>query len=653
MTMKMKSFDLYNKAFDNRMFDLANKFRISNAFKHAEKFVDGRENTIADIKNSFLNEVVERNPFNDCADTVAFTRFLNDYIIDDVLSSNQHNLIEKISIIQYVIELSAREFISPSNLVSVKKHLAASKSRGYFFTPPSLALRMVKRAIDENADATTVMDPACGAGIFLSLYVILNPKIEHVIGIEVDEQTAVYGKKILESVCLQINAKTTIDIKNMDYFDFYKKNTSLKFDTIIMNPPYGNLKFMVSDLNDFSTISRLSNDELTALQNELKHRTTQRAQELKRQFLHSGLSKGVLELSKVFMAAAINQIKKEGVIVAITPSTWLGDENSSDFRQYLLQHNAIKELWNFDEVAKLFKGVNQPTTVSIIRYQNNQTIKIYNHLKNVEDIETMVDEMSTDQIIALGGSKIKIPKCDNEGMKILEKLNSFFRLSTCKNIVNARGELDLSASKQYVQAEDNGHRLIRGDHIDGVRLKESGESEKDGFVRFDDFIQTCPGERRKHVSQRRIVITQCSYLKKKKRIETCLSNSNMVISNSCNFLAVDEEEALLFYFSWINSSVIEWYFRMFNYNNHVANYELADMPIISYENASIKIKELINKYINRIEPENSSWFALDAIWAHAFGLTEEEFEKVLFDIGKNEKTDILKEYKALKEEDCE
>lgn len=647
--MKMKSIDTYNKAFDNKMFDLANEYRVSNAEKHVGKFTDSRETSIADIQNSFLNEVVERNPFDDSMEAVAFTRFLNDYIIDDVLSSDKHDLIEKISIIQFVIELSAREFISPKNLSVVKKHLAASKSRGYFFTPPSLALRMVKRAIDENANASTVMDPACGAGIFLSLYIVLNPKIEKVVGIEIDEKTLVYARKILETVRLQMNAKTIIDLKNVDYFEFYKENIDLKFDSIIMNPPYGNLKFMISDLYDTSTISRLSNDQLIVLQNELKRRTTQKAQELKRQFSHSGLSKGILELSKVFMAATINQVKKDGVIVAITPSTWLGDENSSDFRRYLLQRNAIKELWNFDEAAKLFKGVNQPTTVSIIQYQDNHMVKIYNDLKKVEDIETPVDEMSSGHIIALGGSKTKIPKCDNFGMRILEKINSFPRLSTCKDVVNARGELDLSSHKQYVQKEDNGHRLIRGDHIDGVRLKEPEESPKDGFVRFNEFMQVCSTERRKHVSQRRIAITQCSYLKKKKRIETCLTKSNMVISNSCNFLAVDEDEALLYYFSWINSSVIEWYFRMFNYNNHIANYELADMPIVSYENAPSKLKESINKCINEIEPENSSWALLDALWAQVFGLTNEEFNKILVDIGKEEKKNILNIYKDLKE----
>lgn len=645
----MKSTDTYNKAFDNKMFSLANEYRVSNAVKHADKFADRREAAIADIKNSFLNEVVERNPFDDSMEAVAFTRFLNDYIIDDIFSSNKHDLIEKISIIQYVIELSAREFISPKNLNIVKKHLAASKSRGYFFTPPSLALRMVKKAIDENPNASVVMDPACGVGIFLSLYIVLNPRVEKVVGIEIDEKTVMYAKKILESVCLQTNAKTIIDLKNMDYFEFYKENTDLQFDTIIMNPPYGNLKFMISDLYDASTISRLSNDELIVLQNELKRRTTQKSQELKRQFSHSGLSKGILELSKVFMAATINQVKKGGVIIAITPSTWLGDENSSDFRRYLLQSNAIKELWNFDEVAKLFKGVNQPTTVSIIQFQDNHTVKIYNDLKKVEDIETTVDDMSSDHIIALGGSKIKIPKCDNVGMRILEKINSFPRLSACKNVVNARGELDLSVHRAYVQKEDNGYRLIRGDHIEGVRLKEPEESPKDGFVRFKEFIQVCPSESRKYISQRRIAIAQCSYLKKKKRIESCLTKSNMVISNSCNFLAVDEEEALLYYFSWINSSVIEWYFRMFNYNNHIANYELADLPIVSYENASSNIKELINKCINKVKPENSSWDILDALWAQTFGLTHEEFEKILLDIGKDDKTQILNIYKDLKE----
>lgn len=636
----------YGKSFDNKMYEIANEYRIRYANQYAELYLSSNKQAIVDelIKDSFLEEIIERDPFDDCVDTITFTRFINKYIIDDILWSKQYSNIEKISIILYVIEMSAREFISPYKPSVIYKHLAAAKSRGYFFTPPSLAIRMVKKAIEKNKNASMILDPACGTGIFLAFYILLKPDTRKIVGIEIDKYTAKYANFVIQAIRDDVGAKTNIQILDIDFFDFYENNSALLFDTIIMNPPYGNLKFMTSDLLDVSTKSRLTDKEMNKLKNEIRTRTSQMSKKLKKQFAYSGLSKGVLELSKIFLAATINLLNKDGVIVAITPSTWLGDDNSSDFRKFLLRSNSIHELWNFDEIAKMFKGVNQPTTVSVIANSNYSGVKIYNHLKYIEELSNDIDIITSDEIIALGGSKIKIPKCSMQGVKTLEKLSNFSKLSNCYEVINARGELDLTSHKKYVTYEKCSHRLIRGDHIVGVKLLDPDRSDKAGYVAFDDFIIKCSDERKKHIFKERIAISQCSYLKKKKRIESCIIEPESIISNSCNFLVIKSEkensEKLLYYYSWVNCSIVEWYFRTFSYNNHVANYELADLPVLNYDNISDKYKNMLLGFINIEKPEYSAWTEIDAFWAIIYNITFEEFKNILSDI-KNEDSDII------------
>jgi len=142
----------------------------------------------------------------------------------------------------------------------------------------------------------------------------------------------------------------------------------------------------------------------------------------------------------------------------------------------------------------------------------------------------------------------------------------------------------------------------------------------------------------KDLFQLRIVGRQCSYQNKARRLSFALAPAEVVVGNSCNYISASETNdgnattLLRATLVILNSCIAEFFFRLFNSNNHVANYELDELPMClgdeSFVGALAKQAEFLltayagsadgGKAANQIED-----FA-DAMVAYGFGLTGEE-----------------------------
>ena len=101
------------------------------------------------------------------------------------------------------------------------------------------------------------------------------------------------------------------------------------------------------------------------------------------------------------------------------------------------------------------------------------------------------------------------------------------------------------------------------------------------------------------------------FLNKDKRLEAAIIPEKNIIGNSCNFISLynteDRESKQFYYWIFLNSSVAEWQFRAFSYNNHVSNNELAELHCIPFEDLGIELKLLLmsNQSLQNQEKEIS------------------------------------------------
>lgn len=643
-----------NSDFEKNLLSKAREIRKNTAKKTCIEFLENfdKENEKEKIENSFLNEILQRNAFDNCLELLSFSKFVTRSCVDYILDSN-HTILEKISLVGYVVELGAKEFISPYDNRVVKKNLSSVKQRGYFFTPVSLAYEMALKGVS-NGNIRSILDPACGVGTLLAICLVINPKIEKVTGIEIDFFTTEITKKLLQVVSEELGIEVKIDIRNENFIDLVSGDTfnddnNLMADLVIMNPPYGRIRFLESSLTDNTTLSRLTEEEKENLSTHLKQKTKNSASILRKKFSDIGLGKGTPELSKIFLGSTTKFLLRKGKIVAITPSSWLGDIHGTELRKYLLENFSIEEIWTFREDASLFKGVNQPTSVVVIQQgDSTNSIELKSNLSSIEDLKKKSDQISLKDIQTISPNYLQIPQSGGDKLKVLLKLHAYNKfLKDVKYIVNLRGELDQSFNKDLFKEDSTFQRLIRGDHIEKFRLKNTDESEKIGFVDGDAFKgRLGKSEKLSHITQKRIVVPQCSYLQQKKRVEACVIPENSIVGNSCNYLLIDKElvnndlEILEMLCVIMNSSVIEWRFRIFNSNNHIANYEIDELPIVDISALPTNISnEILKLYRNYSLSPQKNGYALEAIVAILYKLEPNELSFILEDL-KYEEVEI-------------
>ena len=628
-----------DKEFDEKIYSYVRKQRTEMAQKEVVSFVKDRNKKI----QGMLLSVLERTPFEDTEGTLQFNIMLTEKLCKNILTERV-GLTEKIAMYAAAVELGAKEFFDPYNNCNLKIHLGAAKNNGFFFTPPSVAIRMIMTALEYNENAEHIIDPACGAGIFLAYQLLLNDKITRAVGVEIDRTTAQYAQILLEYVKKELNSDANINIISSDFFDYYSDNAEERYDLIVMNPPYGSLKFLSSDLTDVSTAAEMSTADREALQERLRSSMLEYTARLRYQFKSYGIEKGTLEYSKLFLAATHKMLSKGGYVVAITPLSWLGDETSSLFRKNVVAEGYVHELWFFPEIAKLFQGVNQPTVVSVIGEKKANRIKISNSVKKVTDISDNVTYLDVDAICEVSGEKCKLPKCDEQSLEILKALLTEGKFGNINGIVNSRGELDLTAYKQYVSQTNTGHRLIRGDHIQGWELTSASMSDKPGYVYFEDFCKQIENSSKaKDIDKKRVAIAQCSYLQKKKRIEAAIIPEGSIISNSCNYICINGNDTELgYYWAWINSYICEWAFRIFSYNNHVGNKEIDELPCVPYTSLDSELMDKIEEVLCCNDDDKT--ILLNAMIAHTFKISAEIYKKILCDIGVDDIESYIREY---------
>ena len=122
-------------------------------------------------------------------------------------------------------------FTKDSIIITKKLTKKEIKDNGIFFTPQSIIKKCYDIILNNiNLENKNILEPSCGSMEFIN-YLNNNMNINNYKNITCIEK----NNKIYEIIKLNNNSNINIEIINNDFF---KWNSSLKYDLIIGNPPY-------------------------------------------------------------------------------------------------------------------------------------------------------------------------------------------------------------------------------------------------------------------------------------------------------------------------------------------------------------------------------------------------------------------------------
>jgi len=381
----------------------------------------------------------------------------------------------------------------------------------------------------------------------------------------------------------------------------FGSDTLNSFDIVVTNPPYKNLK---AERSHYSTDAEYNSD---------KARYARIKEQASRCLRYS--VKGVNNIYKFFVEEIIERYAtKDGIVSLLIPSSILTDKTCEQLRKRIFNTSAIKSIKTIGEESSVVDAQQALSALLIFKSETSKTIDICRHYGSPQSSNLTVETTSAVDV-SLGYSIIVLESAE---YRKLQTLKAFPKIRELPFVVNMRGELDLTANKGSIVNENTGYPLLRGRniafyHLDGI---PSGDYVDQGFVKAS--------AKKGFINDERLICQQIANMSKERRLTFAVVPKNHVLGNSCNFIAVQENSHgidLYFLLGLLNSSVMNWYFKIQSSNNHINNYEIDTFPIpVGFERKD-EISALVQEYIADM---NRSLLLdkIDELVSEAFGLTK-------------------------------
>ena len=129
--------------------------------------------------------------------------------------------------------------------------------------------------------------------------------------------------------------------------DFLKSDIKSKYKNIILNPPYIKIQNLSDDYRKF----------------------------IKKTF--NILKKGNIDIYQAFILKCLDLLEDDGVMISITPNSYLYNKSCIDIREYLFKNKYIYEIIDYGS-EKIFDGVSVYCCITIFKKKNNESL-IYNN----------------------------------------------------------------------------------------------------------------------------------------------------------------------------------------------------------------------------------------------------------------------------------
>lgn len=197
---------------------------------------------------------------------------------------------------------------------------AVRRSGGVFYTPPQLVARVLDMVLEpllaetEEPLSLRILDPACGAGLFLAAAaeriaaragVPVEAAGPCLIGIDLDPEAVALARDLLPTADLRVGNGLLEDFAPVD--------------VVVGNPPF---------LNRMRKATALSPSEVASVRDVLGPVTT-----------------AYTDVSALFLARSLQLVRPGGRVGLVQPLSVLAARDAASVREYVEAHGSLVELW--------------------------------------------------------------------------------------------------------------------------------------------------------------------------------------------------------------------------------------------------------------------------------------------------------------------
>ena len=279
-------------------------------------------------------------------------------------------------------------------------------------------------------------------------------------------------------------------------------------------------------------------------------------------------------------ASLVNLITDNGFLCFINPKTLLTDAYFSALRKFILKNGSVESVLNIVNRRNVFESVLQSCIVDIFRKtEQNSTVRIKNiQIKQDINLDNYLKISDLDLIFGEKESPLFLVAESKNAYQIMRKIRSFKTLSQ-SGIKFTTGKIQWDKYSQHLSdvSQENSTRLIWAENMQRYFFAPAKN-------RADKLFINCPLQSCQPISKDTIVVQRTTAVEQKWRIiSTIVSPTNfgfpIQAENNTSYLESNSTNAnLKFILSLLNSSLMDYVFRLINSNTHVSAGELNDLP---------------------------------------------------------------------------
>lgn len=300
---------------------------------------------------------------------------------------------------------------------------------------------------------------------------------------------------------------------------------------------------------------------------------------------------GNLNLYKLFLEQCYLRLANRGFFSMIFPSTFLGEVDSLKLRKLFFEQNTIKRILHFptETTVELFqKVVTMRTTIVVYtkEFLNNYSFLLKTEItcdeaRNLSSVDMLKIEKK--ELKALTDKTYQIPifKDLSNEWKILEKLRKYPRFSSAVRKIGD-GHLHETIDRMFMSSNPHDNILIRRMRLHRyfIDLDQTDKWRQPMFVKANRFLRYKPQAKEVINSVPLLLTRELLQVSESKRLQFSILEDPSVLGNSVRYVTPAENMDTKYLCTLLNSTLMEWRFRIFSQTYHIKPYEIEPLPIV-------------------------------------------------------------------------
>ncbi|MCC8179964.1 MAG: Eco57I restriction-modification methylase domain-containing protein, partial [Planctomycetes bacterium] len=299
-------------------------------------------------------------------------------------------------------------------------------------------------------------------------------------------------------------------------------------------------------------------------------------------FYRDSLS-GQINLYRCFIERGLDSLRPGGELAMVVPLSLARDAAALPLRRRLIGQCHADEWLLYGEDAELFPGVTQ--SACIFKAVNNGEKAERLRIVDAGQPRRPVSVIAVNALSRLTGGALTLPQLDRDGAKLLTWLadncpGQLGQAADCRV-----GEVDQTIYRDCMRDDDTGCVLARGAHLSPFFLDVSPVPGKARFLDLPLFLRR-KGAQAEQVEKRngvwRIAQLGIRNMHTLPRLVAGLIPPGVYAGNSINLFTPrqngPETVTLDFLAAMLNSSILDWLFRLGSGNNNINLHEMRRLP---------------------------------------------------------------------------